>query len=737
MNLKDILGKLEAVQKTGNGFQARCPVHDDQKASLSVTPTDDRILFHCHAGCDYKSIVDSIGVNGRRPSSRSSGKLDFENPVSVFDYRDESGTLLYQSVRFRKLDDPADDKNIRQRKPKNGGGWDYKLGKTKKVLYRLPELLESDVELLCIADPDVERLRSLGLTATCNSGGAGKWDNEYSRYFEGRDVAIFADCDEAGWKHAEQVAASMVGSARLIKVIHFDEMPNKSDVTDWLETGKTKSDLSDLIEQAPEWIPAIATDDVTENVSIESQAHPECVTVESGRSDAANATRFVNQFGHQIRFVPEWNHWLVWDGRRWKLDQHSTAMVKLARDYSNGLWSLVSDIAEAGSGRNDFGKVLTFIGRTNNLKPIQAFLKLAQSDDRVILPMDQLNQNPHLLNLENGTVNLKTGRLHDHNPQDNITQIANCSFDESAKCPTWRETLEIIFDQDFELIEYVQKLLGYSISGDIGEHLLPICYGSGENGKSTLWNPIIEILGDYATLAPESLLLGYGREHPTEKALLYQKRFVAVSEPDENARLKESRVKELTGDDWITARRMGEDFWTFRRTHTFWISTNHLPTIRGTDNGIWRRVKLIPFNIRIRDRVKEVKKDFVHELVESEGSGILNWLVMGFRKYFAEGLDDPKVVVDATEQYRQSEDLIGRFVNDCCDLGNGLEATAEDLFHAFESWDGFDPKITKTKFGKAIGKRFQRERKSINSSRKLTVYIGLKISNEPTENNGF
>lgn len=450
---------------------------------------------------------------------------------------------------------------------------------------------------------------------------------------------------------------------------------------------------------------------------------------DAGRNDNSNATRFVDEFENRIRYVVEWDSWLYWDKRRWREDSKSVAVTKLARQYAKGLWSLIGKIAESGVSRDELGKVQSFIRKSNDSNSIHAMLKLAKADDRVAVNSDKLNSNPFLLNVKNGTIDLRTGELKPHCQDDLITQLADVEFDKDAKCPQWRETLELIFDNDFELIEYVQKLVGYSASGDTGEHILPICYGAGENGKSTLWNPIESILGDYSILAPESLLLGHKNAHPTEKALLYQKRFVPVSEPPEDARLKESLVKELTGDETITARRCFEDFWSFKRTHTFWISTNHLPNIKGTDNGIWRRIKLIPFNVRIRDKVKEVRKDFVRELIATEASGILNWIVLGFRKWQSEGLEEPKAVIEATKTYRDDSDEIQQFISECCDVSKEHVCTANELYESFKDWNA-DSKITKTKFGKSLAGKFTKDRPTNGPYRSTTIYFGLQIKSE-------
>jgi len=327
----------------------------------------------------------------------------------------------------------------------------------------------------------------------------------------------------------------------------------------------------------------------------------------------------------------------------------------------------------------------------------------------------------------NGTVDLSTGKLQPHNPADRLTQITTVAYDPDAKCPKWEETLLLIFNGDTELISYVQRLLGYSLSGATGEHILPIAYGAGFNGKSTVWNVVAELLGDYASLANEELLLGDKSNHPTEKAALYQKRFVAISEPAQGAKLKESRVKELTGDRMITARRMNEDFWSFERTHTFWLSSNHLPKISGTDEGIWRRIKLIPFVVNLRDKVKPIA-DFDRWLVKHEGRGILAWLVRGFLDYQKHGLTDPACVVAATETYREGSDVLGDFLVEHTVAEDGAEALASDLYAAYLKWGG---KWSSTAFGTEMAERFEKTKSRLRgATRGKVVYFGLRMRTE-------
>ena len=439
-----------------------------------------------------------------------------------------------------------------------------------------------------------------------------------------------------------------------------------------------------------------------------------------GRTDNSNATAFIESTGHVLRYVPTWKKWLVWDGKRWKVDDDSSAVTHRARRYASSLW------VELGNIRCDpkeFSTIASFVRTTNQSRGIEAVLNLARCDAMVVVSHEQLNTFPMRLNVLNGTIDLETGKLNEHNPDDHITQLANVHFDEQAVAPEWLKTLALIFNEDAELIRYCQQLLGYSITGDSGEAILPVCYGNGANGKSTLWNAVIELLGDYGLVAPSKLLMGTTNEHATDVASLYQKRFVCIAEPEQNSKLREARVKELTGDCTVTARRMREDFWSFQRTHKFWLSTNHLPQIHGDDDGIWRRLKMIPFTVDLRQKVAP-KPNFHKWLVENEGPGILNWMLAGFRDYRENGFIEPQAVKNATGGYRSQSDQLGQFIADRCVVEPAAVVSSNELFRAYQDWGG---QLTQTKFSMDMSLRFKREKRTFGPLRMKQVFEGIGL----------
>lgn len=306
---------------------------------------------------------------------------------------------------------------------------------------------------------------------------------------------------------------------------------------------------------------------------------------------------------------------------------------------------------------------------------------------------------------------LKTGKLRPHSRDDHITQLCRVDFDPKARCPRWFQFLSEVFGSA-ELIAYVQRVVGYCLTGDISEQTLFILHGAGANGKSTFLTVLQDVIGtDYSAAAPPVLLtMQKFDSHPTELAALYGRRVVVATETEVGARFAEARVKLLTGGDKIPARRMREDFWTFDPTHKLLMSTNHRPGIRGTGHAIWRRIHLIPFAQTFGD---DRKDPTLPEQLQREAEGILAWAVEGCRLWREQGLNPPPEVLAATREYRTSEDVIGKFVEAKCNTGDDVRRTPySDLYEALQHWcaDNGEAVPTKKEFGQwlqSAGYRWQ------------------------------
>ena len=311
---------------------------------------------------------------------------------------------------------------------------------------------------------------------------------------------------------------------------------------------------------------------------------------------------------------------------------------------------------------------------------------MAQYDPAITIEPEEFDCNPWLLNCLDGTLNLKTGKLQNHKREDLITKICPAIFDSSTTCPRWEQFLSEIFRGNSELMDYIQKLCGYALTGSTKEQDFYLFYGNGANGKSTFVKTIMDLIGrDYAKQTAATALLT--KQHETageEIAVLEGARLVATIEVDDGKRLAESLVKQLTGGDRVRVRRLYANSFEFEPTFKLVMVCNHKPRITGTDTGIWRRIKLIPFEVQIPEHKQD--PDLADKL-KQELPGILNWCIQGCLKWQKEGLRAPEIVDAATTSYRVESDTIGAFLDECTTTSNKQGRTqANDLYECYKSW---------------------------------------------------
>jgi putative DNA primase/helicase len=326
-------------------------------------------------------------------------------------------------------------------------------------------------------------------------------------------------------------------------------------------------------------------------------------------------------------------------------------------------------------------------------------IDLAGSESEVAIRLDELDTHPHLLNCPNGTLDLLTGELHPHRRDDLITQLCPTEYVPNASAPRWEAFVASIFAGNRELIDYVQCVLGSCLTGDVSDQCLFIFWGDGSNGKTTLLRVVCDVLGpDYAMEAKEGFLdAGRNTQHPTELTDLYRKRLVLVDEMDQDRGLNEGRIKRLTGGNSIRARKMGQNYWEFGATHKLIVCTNHKPRVQGRDHGWWRRVRLVPFTVRFwkpEDFRQGEQTPPAHlradrtlpTALDSEKAGILAWLVRGCLDWRRRGLEAPAIVKEATDTYRDEQDLFGQFLAECVTRDVNAKEQGSLLLKAYRAW---------------------------------------------------
>ncbi len=397
-------------------------------------------------------------------------------------------------------------------------------------------------------------------------------------------------------------------------------------------------------------------------------------------TDEANAALFLSLHGADIRYCPPWDKWLLWTGSHWRIDDLMD-VARLAGDMPRELYRKAGESIDTARRRTIAG-----LARALESRRKQSDL-LAAARCRVVVSHTDLDKGRFLLNASNGTIDLSAGTLREHRRADLLTHDTEISYRPDTAAPLWERFLFEIFAGDTDLIRFVQHAVGYSLTGDVREQVLFICHGNGSNGKSVFLNIVRKLLGKLALqAAPDLLMADRHRRHPTEQADLFGKRLVVCQETAEGRRFNESLVKQLTGGDAITARRMFEDNWTFEPTHKLWLATNHRPEIRGTDHAIWRRIRLIPFNVQFSDDGDHRKDPDMEAKLAAELPRIMAWGVRGCLDWQREGLRAPEAVKTATASYQQEQDVLAAWLADCCIVKRTADAKAADLYASYADW---------------------------------------------------
>ena len=437
-------------------------------------------------------------------------------------------------------------------------------------------------------------------------------------------------------------------------------------------------------------------------------------------TELGNAERLVAKHGESMRYCGPRKSWYVWDGRRWARDE-TDQMSKWAKLTVRAMYAEASAIDD-DKERDAF---IRFARSSEKRTAIGAMIGLAESEPGVPILADDLDHGPYLLNVENGTIDLRTGELRAHDPHDLITKLTPVDYDADAECPTWISFISHIMGENEALISFLQLAIGYSLTGATDERALFIMHGGGQNGKSTLIETVMELLGQYATKAAFSTFFAKRQEGVrNDVARLHKARFVAASEIEQGRRLAEALVKELTGRDTIVARFLYQDEFDFVPEFKIWLAANHKPEIRGTDKGIWSRIRLIPFDVTIPDD----QQDFdLPDKLKAELPGILRWALGGCIAWQSEGLGQPSEVAEATSRYRDEMDAVAEFISECCVLSPNAEAWASSLYPRYKQWceGNGDRPMTHKMFGGRLTERGLKRKRS-TGGRHRWLGIGLR-----------
>jgi putative DNA primase/helicase len=424
-------------------------------------------------------------------------------------------------------------------------------------------------------------------------------------------------------------------------------------------------------------------------------------------TDLGNTKRFLTYFKHNVIYVQQENQFRTWSGQIWKADPQKAQVSFLVEATVRSIYS-EAEKAEQESVRKKLAK---WAMQSESRDKRNSIIRDLEQHIDIVKGIEKFNQNPWMFNCANGTIDLRTGRLQPFDQFDYISKVSPVNYNKDADCPLWDKTLKLIFKDDLNLIDYVQRLCGYSMIGDVLERIIIFCFGDGGNGKSTLLETIFHIMGDYAeTVKAETFLQqGYaqsGSNASPDIAKLHSARFVKTSEIPDGARFNESLIKDVTGKDLLTARNLYSRFFSFKPQFKVWMYGNHQPAIYGQDAGIHSRIKLIPFLHKF-----QIEDTSIQQRLLTEAPGILNWMISGCLRYQKEGLVQADLVTEYTNKYFEDNDPIGKFLKENYDITKQGYEKFSDVWGLFEQFPD-SGRISKKKFAKIL-----REKHNLNTIR--------------------
>ena len=739
MTAEDLAAELRG-KRDGAQFIACCPAHDDSTPSLTIRDGHGgKILVHCHGGCNAADVIKVLKDMNLWPVQ----KLEQSHHRFVYSPREEKALATFPnlefltsflgktgSVRFfhypaangipwgmARIDMSTGKKTFRAWHKVQDGKIVLAKPPAKKLPLYNSDQLPNDLTIpvwIVEGEKCVEALAGLCVQVVTSANGAGSAKHSDWSVLDGRHCIIWPDNDQAGRKYLEEVMACIVKRVAKLDIVSLEDLglEEGEDCADWIATGQTDLSKVRMIEASE-----------SKDLSLgEGKGGKDTTTVSNDPhyTDLGNCYRLVRRHGENIRYVAIWKKWLVWMGTCWQID-NSGAVERLAKDTvlkipQEGIGELdrlvkIVDEVERDKIQKKIKEILEWGKKSEADNRLGAMINLAKSELQIALTPEDFDTDPFLLGVKNGVIDLRSGRLIEPRRDQYIIKNSEIEFRPGSKSPIWERFLERIHP-DPGVRAFLQRWCGYCLTGDTSEQCFAIFYGSGKNGKTTLVDTLMHILGTWARQADFKTFSLKDRDAASnDLARLFGTRLVTATESQENARLDEAVIKSLTGGDRIAARYLYSEFFEYTPSFKIILSSNHKPQIRGTDEGIWRRIRLVPFAVTIPENEKD---PHLKEKLFAEAPGILNWMLDGCREWQQIGLGMPAAIQIATGEYRESSDLIGRWISENCIVTTKAEGTIKDLYEDFCSWteeEGINRPPIKRKFSEALGEKgFQKVR---------------------------
>lgn len=793
-DIHNFLNLLKNVKQNGsNGWTALCPAHDDTENSLAVSSGNDgRILINCFAGCSASDIVAAVGwkekdlfPDGRSGNFNPGNSVSGSGPqgpgparaITIADLAADKGIplnfLSYYceqlpfgvKIVYKNLDGkPAARQRLRiALAAKDGSRWTRGAGSPLIYgVWRVSRMSqEGDALLLVEGESDawtawLHKIAALGVPG---ADMAGKIAKSYVDPFA--KIYIWQEPDDAGKIFVKGVTERLVelgysGEVYVIKDVRYKEQSAKDlnelhkqilkqnsgdfEITKTVFKEAWKSilsaarpvDLSKITPKIKPLVPGVYFPG-SGATAPDPAYYPDSASLEASTyrnlTDMGNADRLISLFGDEILFCYPWNTWLVWNGKRWQRDETG----EIDRKAEATVRSIYAEAAQEPDRERRF-EIVKHAKQSESASKIKAMIDRAKNR-RPAVP-DQLDCDTFLFNVQNGTIDLRTGELREHNKNDLITKISPAKFNADStsssleefnlerEAPLWDKFLRRVTNDDPELMSFLQRAAGYALTGDTSEHCLFFLHGDGRNGKSVFLNTLEYVLGDYGSVARPDVLMAkrYGDGIPNEIAALTGVRYVSTTETGSGKRFAEAMLKQYTGGDTISARFLHAEFFTFKPQFKIFLASNHKPVIRGQDVAIWERIYLIPFTAYIPPEERDKR---LGEKLKNEADGILRWAVEGCLMWQRDGLNPPDIVRAATEEYRQEMDVLGEFIEDRCIIKDDARVNNADLWNAYMDWCEENKErypLSRRDFKKEL------ERRGLEQKRKRSrYYLGIGL----------
>ena len=777
--LNEWLEKFPEVLSEHDGYVVGCPGHADGSPSLRVAIDKDALLLHCRAGCSKQQVLAALGMrtsdlfgwsNAGEVEVAASGSVmpSLEDLRSLDSYVSTTAAMLastpaaveYLAERFGMTVNDAVDLKLGV---DAGVDYDSTLGKFRdSVRLTVPflgfdgkprglqgrTLGESPVRwcglrnpegaswaTLAVMDPgtgldyvlitegpsDALTAYAAGFSAIAVRGASLARNDVMRRTLaaglRGKKVIVCGDNDRAGAEFADTLSAALSGEGIDVSIMALPE--GVADLNDWY-TGEVEFDIGGAVRNATRSGSVLVADPEVEDVGPRFHF-----------TDLGNAHRLRHHLGGLVRYVPEIG-FLLWTGKVWQFDSHDRVR--------SAAHEVVEELLEAGIRLDEEGDaaaagVISWGKRSQSTRALDSMVRELQALPGVAMRVEQLDAKYDLLAVSNGIIDLRTGMLGPHDPEMFLSKLVDVSYRPDAAAPRWERFLEEIFPGQPEMPAYMKRLIGYSVTGHTSEQCFAVLYGRGANGKSVLTDTLSRIFASVTTTTPFSTFESKpgGGGIPNDVAALMGSRIVVASEGDAGAPMNESVVKRLTGQDLVTARFMRKEFFSFRPTFLIMLATNHKPRFRGADEGLWRRVRLIPFTRYFAESERDHK---LADTLIAESEGILRWAVEGAVEWGRNGLQDPPLITEATDDYRGTSDALGGFYPGRVNESETSTLSALDMYRAYLEWcdDELTPeklRWSKAALNGALEERGLMRKRTSAGQAWLNVAIGAVDADRP------